>query len=245
MWSVEPEDVVEVWSYRASLSVVAAAFCAGTLAALAPEDASWAAALQGGGTWLAVAGGSGMAVATALIHIYVAPMKRLLQALLAAGAAGAAYLAAAHPDVPLPAYVAAHPDAVWLVGPAFASLTGICFKEGVCYGKPESLALALLIPCWLLGHLSGLVPQAGEQGLAAATALLLALFAARKYTQPLKDDIGGGWLTVRVVGGDAVMHSCVWSGHRELQVVAGSCPDALPCCPCPSSHVAATRQVCV
>ena len=170
---------------------MAAAFGAGTLAALAPADASWAAALQAQGTLLAAAGVGGMGVATVLIHIYVKPLKQFLQALLAVGVAGGTYLAVAHPELPLPAYVAANPSAVWLVGPAFASLTGICFKEGLCYGKQESAALTLLIPTLLLGHLSGLLPEAGERGLAAVIAGLLALFAARKYSQAVKDDIGG------------------------------------------------------
>lgn len=126
------EDELEVWSYRVAISVVAASFGAGTLGALASPDAGWAAPLREGGNLLAAAGGGGMAVAVALIHIYVAPLKRLLQVLLAAGAAGAAYLAATHPGVPLPAYVADNPGAVWLVGPAFAALTGITFKEGFC-----------------------------------------------------------------------------------------------------------------
>jgi uncharacterized integral membrane protein len=181
------EDELEVWTYRAAISVVAAAFGVGTLAAQAPGVAP---ALHDSGNLLALAGGGGMAVATTLIHIYVTPLKRLLQALLAAGVMGAAYLAATQPE-PLPAYVAAHPSAVWLVGPAFASLTGICFKEGLCYGKLESALLALLLPAWLLGHLSGLLPEAGERGLAVVIAALLAVFAARKYTQPVKDDIGG------------------------------------------------------
>lgn len=33
---------------------------------------------------------------------------------------------------------------------------GLCFKEGACYGKPESVALFGLVPLTLLGHLFGL-----------------------------------------------------------------------------------------
>lgn len=117
-----------MWSYRVSLSVVAAAFAAGTAAAIAP-DADWAAPLLANGNLLAAAGGGGTAVAVTLIHIYVTPLKRFLQVLLGTGAAGAAWLAVQHPDVQLPAYVAEHPGAIWLVGPAFAALAGICFKE--------------------------------------------------------------------------------------------------------------------
>lgn len=63
---------------------------------------------------------------------------------------------------------------------------------GICYGKPEAFLLALLTPALLLGHLSGLLSGAPEESLALAIAALLAVFAARKYTQPLKDDIGDG-----------------------------------------------------
>lgn len=44
-----------------------------------------------------------------------------------------------------------HPAAVWLVGPMFAALTGVAFKEGMCYGKPECAALFFVIPLTLLG----------------------------------------------------------------------------------------------
>lgn len=53
-----------------------------------------------------------------------------LQVLLALGLVGGTVLAVQHPDVPLPQFVAQTPSAVWFVGPAFASLSGICIKEG-------------------------------------------------------------------------------------------------------------------
>ena len=49
-------------------------------------------------------------------------------------------------------HVAGHPGAVWAVGPFFAALTGVAFKEGVCYGKPECAALFFMTPALLLGE---------------------------------------------------------------------------------------------
>lgn len=95
-------------------------------------------------------------------------------------------------DASVPAYVIEHPWAVWLVGPLFAALAGVSFKEGFCYGKFEAFALTLVLPALLLGHLTGLAPDSAERGLAVAACLLLAVFAARKYTQPVKEDIGDG-----------------------------------------------------
>lgn len=52
---------------------------------------------------------------------------------------------------PVTEYVATHPGAVWLVGPLFAAVTGVAFKEGVCYGKPECAVLFFITPALLLG----------------------------------------------------------------------------------------------
>lgn len=154
--------------------------------------AGWAEAVAANGTALAALGGLSMGAATVLIHVYLDPLKKALQALAAAGLAGGAYLAAAYPELPLPAFVAQHPEAVWFVGPSFAALTGIAVKEGFCFGQRESYLLTFLVPTLLLGHLSGLLPDVAERALAAAAAALLAVFAARKFTQPVRDDIGGG-----------------------------------------------------
>ena len=62
--------------------------------------------------------------------------------------------------------------------------------QGACYGKPEALALFFVTPVLLLGHLTGLVPQGGEKGLLLTFVALCTIFAGRKWTQAIKDDIG-------------------------------------------------------
>ncbi|XWS68735.1 hypothetical protein CRYUN_Cryun04dG0117200 [Craigia yunnanensis] len=49
-----------------------------------------------------------------------------------------------------------NPTSVWFVGPLFASLTGLVFKEGLCYGKLEVGILTFVIPT-VLGHLTGMM----------------------------------------------------------------------------------------
>ncbi|GAB4817161.1 hypothetical protein N2152v2_004207 [Parachlorella kessleri] len=169
-WEITDTDVTEVWTYRGGLTVTSAAFVAVVAAHLLPgvelpraiEDA------------VCIGGALGLGVSLLLIHIYVTPLKRFLQ------------------DSSLPAYVIDNPWAVWLVGPLFASLAGVGFKEGFCYGKFEAFSLTLVLPVLLLGHLASALPEPAEKGLAVAAAALLALFAARKYGQPVKDDIGDG-----------------------------------------------------
>ena len=150
--------------------------------------------------------------------MYAAQIKRAMQALFVAGAAGAAALALTQ-DQPVALFVQSHREAVWLVrcasrhatrrtpraqrfpphtqvGPLWAAFTGLAIKEGFCYGKPESAALAVLTPATLLGHLAGL--PGGQLGLAGAGGAL-AVLAARKWTQPVIADIGNPavWAALR------------------------------------------------
>ena len=87
-------------------------------------------------------------------------------------------------------FVREHRSAVWVIGPMFASFTGLAFKEGACYGKPEAFLLFLLTPIMCLGHLTGLASDEVETFFVASWMLGFLVFAGRKYTQAVKDDIG-------------------------------------------------------
>ncbi|CAD6335103.1 unnamed protein product [Miscanthus lutarioriparius] len=157
-WTVEDSDVREVLLYRSGLVTAAASFVAAASAAFLPEGNPAAGA--GADDLLYAAGASGLGLSLLLIHIYVTPIKRFLQALWAVGVLGSVgtYLVAARPlDEGLVQYVLDHPAALWFVGPTFAALTGLVFKEGLCYGKLEAGILTFVIPGLLLGHLSGLM----------------------------------------------------------------------------------------
>ncbi|CAL8468689.1 g8229 [Coccomyxa elongata] len=188
-WEVEESDVKEVLGYRAGISVAAAALLLDSAIALGAVDGT---ALQFLREWqdaLCLVGAGGLGVSLVLIHIYVAPLKRFLQLLWAAGVMGGISIMATQSQ-PLTEYVASHPGAVWFVGPFFAAVTGVAFKEGVCYGKPECAVLFFITPALLLGHLSGMLPQSAERTLLLAFLVTSLIFAGRKYTQPIKDDIG-------------------------------------------------------
>ena len=53
-------------------------------------------------------------------------------------------------------------ESLWIlaVGPFFAALTGVGFKEFFCFRRPEAIGVTLLLPLALLGRLSGLLPLA-------------------------------------------------------------------------------------
>lgn len=188
-WKVEPEDELEVLVYRAGLSVGAVSFALGAVISFVPESWGIYDSFSGLLNPLCIAGAAGLGVSYFLIHIYVTPLKRLLQALWAVGVAGGLFLMINHSE-PLPTYVAQNPAAVWAVGPFFAAVTGLAFKEGLCYGSLEAGLLFVLTPALLLGHLSGALPENVLHGMLGALAIVFGVFAVRKYSQAVKDDIG-------------------------------------------------------
>lgn len=188
-WRVEESDVREVTAYRAGISVATLALLAASSTAFLPADTELHDTLVALLDPLTLMGASGLGLSLVLIHIYVTPLKRFLQLLWALGTGGSVAIMLTQ-DTPAAQYVLTHPIAVLAVGPLFAAVTGLAFKEGLCYGKFEAAALFFVIPTLLLGHLTQLLPEAGERGLLAAFCLLAAVFASRKYTQPIKDDIG-------------------------------------------------------
>ncbi|CAN6888372.1 unnamed protein product [Brassica oleracea var. botrytis] len=192
-WSVEQSDVKEVILYRSGLVTAAASFVAASSAAFLPENSWLSEIIKQNQDLLYLVGAGGLGLSLFLIHIYVTEIKRTLQALWALGVVGslAAYAALARPaSDSLVQYVVDHPTAVWFVGPLFASLTGLVFKEGLCYGKLEAGLLTFIIPSVLLGHLSGLMNDEAKLVLLGTWMALFVVFAGRKFTQPIKDDIG-------------------------------------------------------
>lgn len=112
---------------------IAASFVIGAASAFLPEDSFLTSIVKQNIDLLYAVGAGGLGLSLFLIHIYVTPIKRSLQALWAIGVVGslATYINLAHPsNESLAQYVVHNPLAVWFIGPLFASLTGLVFKEG-------------------------------------------------------------------------------------------------------------------
>lgn len=123
----------QVILYRAGLVTSAASFVVAASTAFLPENSSISAVLKQNLDLFYVLGSGGLGLSLLLIHIYVSEIKRALQALWGLGVLGSAttYLVLAQPaNENLIQYVLHNPSAVWLVGPLFAALTGLVFKEG-------------------------------------------------------------------------------------------------------------------
>jgi uncharacterized integral membrane protein len=185
-FTITDSDRLGVIIYRAGLLTAATSFAIGSIAILWQGATPVVLQLL---TPLFAVFALGLAVSLVTIHIYLAPLHRLLQLFWLIGTVAAGILTFTSGE-PLALLVYTHPITLLGIGFIFAALTGIYFKETFCFNRLETRALTLLVPLLLLGHLVGIIPLAVEQGLLTAWAILFVIFALRKVVQPIPPDIG-------------------------------------------------------
>jgi uncharacterized integral membrane protein len=181
-FTITAEDRREVLAYRLALTSVAIAQLA-----LALQWRQW-----GSGElwpWLVVMA-LGLGLALRWIHIYLRPLHRALQVFWLAGCVGMVALAAWLGPRQMVAEAWRHPLAILAVGPFFAALTGVGFKEFFCFRRPEAIGVTLLLPLALLGRLIGALPVATTLGLLALQAALLLVLCLRKFPMAAAADVG-------------------------------------------------------
>ena len=123
------------------------------------------------------------------IHIYLAPLHKLLQIFWLIGTI-MAFVLAWQSSEPLALFIYKYPLAILGIGFIFAALTGIFFKEAFCFNRLETKFLSVIVPSLLLGHLVGILPVGAKQFLLSCWALLFVVFVMRKAIQPIPPDIG-------------------------------------------------------
>jgi uncharacterized integral membrane protein len=182
-FTITDDDRLGVRLYRLGLNLAAFSFAIATIIILArPQLFSLT-------TPLYVCFCLGLGISLLTIHIYLIPLHRLLQVFWLIGAITSLIFGLYYHISPLE-FVYNHPVSLWGVGFLFASLTGIYFKEAFCFNRLETKVLTPLVPTLLLGHLFGILPLNWEKGLLVLWAALFLIFALRKLTQPLPNDIG-------------------------------------------------------
>ena len=185
-FTITAEDRREVIIYRAFLMVAALCFAGGSGLALLRGSTPWAVALLTplfACFWLA------LGVSLLTIHIYLRPLHRMLQVFWAIGGIAALAIAVSGSE-PLALTVYQQPLTILGIGFTFAALTGIFFKEAVCFNRLETKFLTLLAPILLLGHMTGQLPVEWAKGMLMVWAILMLVFAVRKAIQPIPPDIG-------------------------------------------------------
>lgn len=133
---------------------------------------------------------AGLGLALRWIHIYLRPLHRALQLFWLAGCVGFAALAWASGPGAMAISLAANGRWIWVIGPFFAALAGIGFKEFFCFRRPEAIGVTLLLPLALLGHLSGLLDASACGSLLAIEAALLVVLTLRKFPMEAAADVG-------------------------------------------------------
>jgi uncharacterized integral membrane protein len=181
-YTITATDRWEVLAYRLSLTAVAV----GQLGLLL-QWYQWGP----GQIWpwlLLMAAGLGLALRW--IHIYLRPLHRALQLFWLLGCLGGLVLAQQVGTAGIGSALQEQPLWILAVGPFFAALTGVGFKEFFCFRRPEAIGVTLLLPLALLGRLSGLLDPAGTASLLTVEAGLLFVLCLRKFPMATAADVG-------------------------------------------------------
>jgi len=181
-YTITEHDRREVQRYRIALLVSGVSFSAGLLQ-------WWQISSEWAWLWmLPLAAGLGSALQW--IHIYLRPLHRALQLFWLLGCLGWGVLLVLSGPSQALATLQGQPLWILAIGPLFAALAGIGFKEFFCFRRPEAIGLTLLLPIALLGRLSGLLDPGFCLGLLTSAALLLVVLALRKFGIPAAADVG-------------------------------------------------------
>ncbi len=181
-YAITAVDRREVLGYRLALTAVAL----GQLALLVQWRQIGPSLLW---PWLVVMA-VGLGLALRWIHIYLRSLHRALQLFWLAGCLGGLLLALRTGPAAMLTALVEQPLWILAVGPFFAALAGIGFKEFFCFRRPEAIGVTLLLPVALLGRIAGLLSVETTASLLTAQALLLLVLCLRKFPMPAAADVG-------------------------------------------------------
>ena len=181
-YTITSIDRLEVQRYRISLLVAGLAMTAGLVHWWQFGD-RWA------WVWL-VPLMAGLGLALHWIHIYLRPLHNALRLFWLMGCLGwGLLLMQAGPNEALTTLVE-QPLWILAIGPLFAALAGIGFKEFFCFRRPEAIGLTLLLPIALLGRLVGIISTSLCAACLLIAGLLMVLLALRKFGMEAAADVG-------------------------------------------------------
>ena len=181
-YTITSIDRREVQRYRISLLVAGLAMTAGLVHWWQFGD-RWA------WVWL-VPLMAGLGLALHWIHIYLRPLHNALRLFWLTGCLGwGLLLMQAGPNEALTTLVE-QPLWILAIGPLFAALAGIGFKEFFCFHRPEAIGLTLLLPIALLGRLVGIISTSLCAAFLLIAGLLMVLLALRKFGMEAAADVG-------------------------------------------------------
>jgi len=124
------------------------------------------------------------------IHIYLRALHQTLTIFWILGCIGFVILAYRFGLTNIIDGLREHPKSIFLIGPLFAALTGIGFKEFFCFRRIEAIGISIFIPIALIGSLTGLANEKFTFAMLVVSSLLLLVMGIRKFTLPAEADVG-------------------------------------------------------
>ena len=124
------------------------------------------------------------------IHIYLRPLHQALTIFWLLGCIGFAILAYHFGLTNIIFGLRENRKSILLIGPLFASLTGIGFKEFFCFRRIEAIGITIFIPISLIGYLTELANESFTFAMLLVSSLLLLFMGIRKFNLPAEADIG-------------------------------------------------------
>ena len=124
------------------------------------------------------------------IHIYLRPLHQTLIIFWSVGCIGFVIIAYHFGLTNIIYGLRENPKSILVIGPLFASLTGIGFKEFFCFRRIEAIGITIFIPIALIGYLTELANESFTFAMLLVSSLLLLLMGIRKFNLPAEADIG-------------------------------------------------------
>ncbi len=124
------------------------------------------------------------------IHIYLRSLHQVLTIFWVLGCIGFVILAYHFGLTNFIYGLRENPKSILLIGPLFASLTGIGFKEFFCFRRIEAIGITIFIPIALMGYLTELANDRFTFAMLVVSSLLLLFMGIRKFNLPAEADIG-------------------------------------------------------
>ncbi len=181
-YHITQEDKIEVKKYRIALLICGIAFTTGIIQWITTGGSfAW--------VWL-IPMIISLGFALQWIHIYIRLLHNLLKGLWAIGSIGILILILNGNNQELLSNIASKPILALLIGPYFAAMTGLGFKEFFCFQKPEAIGLTLFLPISIGSHILGILNKESIMILMLFSAILLLILSVRKFGMDPASDIG-------------------------------------------------------
>ena len=136
----------------------------------------------------------GISISTGLslkwIHIYLRPLHQALTIFWILGSIGFFVLSYRFGLENIIYALRENPKLTLLIGPLFAALTGIGFKEFFCFRRFEAIGITIFIPIALVGYLTELANEGFTFSMLFLSSSLLLVMGVRKFNLPAEADIG-------------------------------------------------------